>query len=415
MYKILFFATHEWSNLWRRRQQLAHELSLRPEVDSVMYVNMPVISSVLDVLRGRFESGVLGDDRRAHFSAILGKPTKVAERVWSYTGSQKTLPLTRNKTIRRIKALNAFNAWAYANRLRASLNRLPGEQLIVYLSHPLHAFALDAFKSRILSCYDWTDDWPQFELIPLADRDEYRHISQQVPRQVDVLFAVSQNLYKRAKKLNPNAYWMPNATNLHNMNGSVPKPDPELNEISGPRLGYVGHIGDRIDFDLLRKIAEARRDWSIVMVGPVWSNRKEEVEELGRLSNVHFVGARPYDSLRGIFDQFDACLIPHTVDELTASMDPIKLYDYLATGKPIVTTQVSGVERFGDAIYIADSHDGFISQINAALNETNNSLVDRRRAYGRDNSWSARADQLWQAMQGRLNATRNNVISDEVA
>jgi len=397
--RILFLSTHEWSDLWRRRQRLAHELALRPEVASVLYVNPPVISSVLDVLRRRFAPSHLGDSRRAHLDAIRGRPRQVADRVWTYTGSQKTLPLTKNEAIRRLKPLNAFNAATYVGRMRACLNRLPGDQLMVYLSHPLHTFALGAFKSRVLSCYDWTDDWTQFELIPLADRDEYTRLSERLPSQVDVVFAVSRDLVQRARQMNSNVYWMPNATSLPSMMDNPHTPDAELESIRPPRLGYVGQIGDRIDFALLRKIAEARPDWSMVMIGPVWSNRIAEAEGLGRLPNVHFAGLRPYASLPGVVGQLDVCMIPHTLDALTVSMDPIKLYDYLATGKPIVTTLVAGVDRFADAIYIADSHDAFIAQIGAALVEKGDTLSDRRRAYGRDNSWSARAGQVWQALQ----------------
>ncbi len=403
-YKILFLSTHEWSDLWRRRQRLAHELSLRPEVASVLYINPPVLTSALDVLRGRFMESHLGYARRAHLDAILGRPRQVAERVWTYTGSQKTLPLTRRESIRRWKPLNALNVALYAGRMRARLNRLPGDRLIIYTSHPLHAFALDAFPSRALSGYDWTDDWTKFELIPLADRGEYERLNEHLPRQVDVVLAVSRELYERARRLNANVCWLPNATSLHDMLDQPAAPDAILDAIDRPRLGYVGHIGDRIDFALLRAIAERRPDWSIVMIGPVWSNRLAEAEALGRLPNVHFVGPRPYAALPGVIGRLDACLIPHTLDALTASMDPIKLYDYLATGKPIVTTPVAGVDRFADAIYVADSSEAFVAQIDAALNETGEARSEQRRAYGRENSWSARAGQMWEQLMSALSS-----------
>ena len=406
-YKILFLSTHEWSDLWRRRQRLAHELSLRPEVASVLYVNPPVLSSVLDVARGRFMPSHLGDSRLAHLDAILGRPRKASARVWVYTGTEKTLPLTKKEVIRRLKPLNAFNASAYVNRMRACFSRLPGEERIVYASHPLHAFALDAFKPRALSCYDWTDDWTQFELIPLADRDEYARLDARMPREVDVVFAVSRELVERARRLNNNVHWLPNATSLHEIMDRPAAPDAVVERIPRPRLGYVGHIGDRVDFDLLRTVAEARPGWSIVMVGPVWSNRTAEAEELGLWPNVHFVGPRPYAGLPDIIGQLDVCLIPHTLDALTASMDPIKLYDYLATGKPIVTTPVAGVERFADAIYISGPASDFVAQVEQALVEPGEALREKRQAYGRDNSWSARAAQLWSMLMSAQPATRS--------
>lgn len=405
-YKILFLATHEWSDLWRRRQRLAHELSLRPEVASVLFVEPPVNTSLIDVPRRRFEQSHLGDDARAHRNALRGMPRQVADRVWAYTGTQKTLPLTKNEAIRRFKPLNAFNAWMYGDRMRACLNRLPGDALIVYASHPLHAFALDAFRHRALACYDWTDDWMRFELLPLADREAYARLDARMPREADVVFAVSRDLYERARKTHSRVHWMPNATSLHEMMAGPSVPDATIDAIPAPRLGYVGHIGDRIDFDLLRHIALARPGWSIVMIGPVWSNRTGEAEELGRLPNVHFVGARPYASLPAVIGQLDVCLIPHTLDALTASMDPIKLYDYLAIGKPIVTTPVAGVDRFADALYTADAPAAFVARIEDALAEPDAALSEKRRAYGRDNSWSARAAEIWQHLMSALLAQR---------
>jgi len=399
-YKILFLSTNEWSDLWRRRQRLAYELSRQPEVASVLFVTPPVQTSLLDLLRGKFMPSHLGDARTEHWRAIVGQPRQVSDRVWVYTGSQKMLPLTRLEIVRKIDLLNRINATAYVQRMRSCLNRLPGDRLIVYLSHPLHAFALDAFRSRILSCYDWTDDWTQFELIPLADRDEYLRLNEQVPRTVDAVFAVSQQLYERAQSLNPHTYWLPNATSLYAIPTKGIIPDPVIAATPSPRLGYIGQIGDRVDFDLLRQVAVTHPDWTLIMVGPVWENRVARAEELKKLPNVHFIGARPYAALPGILQQLDVCLIPHTIDRLTDSMDPIKIYDYMSSSKPIVTTRVAGVDRFADVVYIADSTDTFIQQIGIALEEKDSSLAKKRFAYSQENAWYTRVQEFWSTLRG---------------
>lgn len=395
-YKILLLSAHEWSNLWRRKQRLAHELSKRPDVASVLYVNPPVMTSVLDVARGSFESGHLEDDVKAHWRALLGQPQRILDDVWGYTGSQKTLPLTKSETLRRWKPLLRLNEALYHNRLRVALNKLPGDELLIYTCYPLQSFALDAFQDRALLCYDWTDDWTSFELLPVP-REEMAHHNDRLVREADLVLAVSSFLYQQAKAMNPNTAWMPNATAFNTLDGQVDETDLSgtLVDIPRPRLAYIGQIGDRVDFELLESVARRRADWSLVMIGPVWSNREQLAAQLDELPNVHFIGSKPYAGLPGLLKQADVCLIPHTVDDLTASMDPIKLYDYLATGKPIVTTPVAGVDRFADAIYIADTHTEFISKLETALDETDRTLIDKRRAYGRENSWSARTEQLW--------------------
>jgi glycosyltransferase involved in cell wall biosynthesis len=151
------------------------------------------------------------------------------------------------------------------------------------------------------------------------------------------------------------------------------------------------------------------------MIGPVWSNRAAEAERLGQLPNVHFLGPRPYAALPAILEQFDVCLIPHTQDQLTLSMDPIKLYDYLACGKPIVSTAVSGVERFSDVLHVTGSPSDFIEEVGVALGERDPLLRERRREYARQNAWPARAAELWALVQERLAAATTDSTRPQLA
>jgi glycosyltransferase involved in cell wall biosynthesis len=137
-------------------------------------------------------------------------------------------------------------------------------------------------------------------------------------------------------------------------------------------------------------------------VGPVWSSKREQVAALEALGNVHFLGARPFDQLVPYLRGFDVCMLPHAISPLTRSMDPIKLYDYLTTGKPIVSTPVAGTERFLDVLYLADNAADFVTCIDDALAE-NGQLAERRLAYAWQNTWAQRACQMWQVMsQNRL-------------
>jgi len=164
--KILYFSLNEWGNMGRRKPRLAHEFAQQPDVAAVLYVEPPVATSVLDLARGRFGPGHLARNRRAYTNALLGRPRQVEEQVWTYTGSTKTIPLTRLKAVRRLNGLRRLNEHLYYAGIRRALHRLPGERLIVWLSHPLHAGALRAFPRRALACYDWTDDWAAFDILP---------------------------------------------------------------------------------------------------------------------------------------------------------------------------------------------------------------------------------------------------------
>jgi len=398
--KILYFSLNEWGNMGRRKPRLAHEFAQQPDVAAVLYVEPPVATSVLDLARGRFGPGHLARNRRAYTNALLGRPRQVEEQVWTYTGSTKTIPLTRLKAVRRLNGLRRLNEHLYYAGIRRALHRLPGERLIVWLSHPLHAGALRAFPRRALACYDWTDDWAAFDILPVEDPAEIIALNDHILRQVDLVFAVSAELERRAAAVNTHTHRAPNATDPEKLGGAATDGPvaPELAGLPRPIIGYVGQVADKMDYDLIGQVARARPAWSFVFVGPVWSSKRERVAALNSLSNVHFLGARPFDQLISYLRGFDVCTLPHAISPLTRSMDPIKLYDYLATGKPVVSTPVAGVERFADVVRIADGPAAFVAALEAALGE-NGALTGRRLAYAQDNTWRTRADQMWRVIQ----------------
>ena len=93
------------------------------------------------------------------------------------------------------------------------MNSLPGEPLLIYTCYPLQSYVIDTFPERDLLCYDWTDDFTQFELLPVSQA-EMAAQNDRLVRQADVVMAVSSSLFRRAKAMNPNTVWMPNATAL---------------------------------------------------------------------------------------------------------------------------------------------------------------------------------------------------------
>jgi hypothetical protein len=107
-----------------------------------------------------------------------------------------------------------------------------------------------------------------------------------------------------------------------------------------------------------------------------------------------------------LLTSLDVCVIPHLVNELTLSMDPIKIYDYMATGRPIVSTGVAGVDRFDDVIYVRHDLDGFLDGIESALRENDN-VRRQRLIYAQENTWSKRGSEIWRIMEDVL-AKREN-------
>lgn len=400
MIKILYFSGYEWGNLGRRKTRLAYEFARQPEVASVLYVEPAVSTSLLDLARGRLAPSHLEQERRAHLEALLGRPRLVDENVWVYTGSDKSLPLTRLDALRRWGKLQQINQTIYAQNIRRLLHKLPGEEVLLWLTHPLQVWALDAFPERALACYDWTDDWAAFNVLPVEDPRTLIAANQRTIRGVDQVFAVSEDLTRRAASLNPHTDRAPNASDPQRL-GDAEAAAPELEQMSRPIVGYIGQIADKVDYALIGEISQARPNWSFVFVGPVWYTRQALVDSLGARPNVHFLGARPYESLSAYLREFDVCIMPHVRNALTRSMDPTKLYDYMVTGKPIVSTEVAGLERFPDVVYTGNTSQAFLSALDRAIAE-NGRWRQRRLAYARANTWPHRADEIWAAVKGRL-------------
>ncbi|HEX5418139.1 MAG TPA: glycosyltransferase [Chloroflexota bacterium] len=400
--KIICFATEDWNTSGKRVQHVMQELARWSDIRSILYVNPPISFSLKDAMQRRFRPGWSELPRELYGKALLGLARPIDDTIVTYTGSDMLLPLSRWGAVRQSGILQRLNERIYLSRIRAHARGRPGEITIVWASHALHASLARRISRRDLLIYDWMDDWEQFELLPTETAAELRVMNDWLVRQADLVFAVSENLYRRAHCLNANALLVPNGTHDQHFRTSARASQPDLERIRPPRLGYTGRIGDRVDFDLLEQVARTKPEWSIVLVGPIWENAREQCRRLQALPNLHFLGPRPYQDLPGIISELDVCLIPHTIDPLTASMDPIKLYDYLATGKPVVTTRVAGVERFLDAIYVADSSQQFVSRVTTALLENDGSAIERRRAYARQNSWEARAAVIRSAIEARL-------------
>ena len=368
----------------------------------MLYVNPPVQTSVLDWMRGRLPPSHLGGDRRAHWDALWGRTRRVDEKICVLTVSSKIVPLTRSSALRRLGVLQRLNRALYVRHIRRALRQMPGDQLVLWLMHPLLAFMLDAFPEHTLACYDWTDDWTQFVLLPVEDVDQLVTWNDHMLREADVVFAVSEDLYQRARAVNPNTYRAPNATDMSilGQDDAVLTVPSDLVGLPHPIVGYIGQIGDKIDYALVQMLAEARPAWSFAFVGNVWDNHRQQVDALSHLPNVVFLGQKSYQELAGYLAGFDVCIMPHLCNALTQSMDPIKLYDYLASGKPIVSTPVAGVERFSDVVYVGATLETFIAGLGEAMQEDGH-LKARRQAYARENSWSHRGAEMWDVLKAQ--------------
>jgi len=198
----------------------------------------------------------------------------------------------------------------------------------------------------------------------------------------DLVIATSRILYDKVSSGGRKALLLPNAVDFDYFHR--PGPLRPLDGIPRPIIGYYGAISDWFDVKMIRKAAAARPDWHFVLIG---DTAGANVSPLKRLNNVHLIGEQPYITLPSYLKQFDVACIPFLITCLTRATNPVKFYEYLSLGKPIVAVELPDLEPYRDYFYPVRSIADFVPQIEAALSERSPEKVQARIEFARQNTW----------------------------
>lgn len=164
-------------------------------------------------------------------------------------------------------------------------------------------------------------------------------------------------------------------------------PNDLLPEISGPLIGFYGGLAEWVDLQLIAAIADMRPDWNFVLIGDVFV---KDLAGLDRKHNVHLLGRKPYAQMPPYLYRFDVCLIPFRLYNVTHAVDPVKFYEFVSAGKPVVSVPLEELKIYEKFLYFASEPQSFIEQIERALSETDIQLANDRVALARANDWKHR-------------------------
>jgi glycosyltransferase involved in cell wall biosynthesis len=214
----------------------------------------------------------------------------------------------------------------------------------------------------------------------------------------DVTVVTSLELKKLKSPTAKELYYLPNAADVKLFQRAWQKnfdKPVELKVIPPDKkvIFYMGNICHRLDYPLLVRIASDRNYW-LVMVGPQTNNSFQQAG-LDKMPNVIFTGKKSLEELPAYLSYSDCCIIPFLCNTLTKSIYPLKINEYLSTGKPVVTTNFSeDIANFGNIAFVSNSHDEFIANIASALATDSAARREQRILYSAANNWRARADEL---------------------
>ncbi|MCC2979485.1 UDP-galactopyranose mutase [Sphingomonas sp. IC4-52] len=227
--------------------------------------------------------------------------------------------------------------------------------------------------------YDCMDELSAFKNPPPGLLDRERELL----AAADVVFTGGSSLYEAKKDRHDNVHAFPSSIDVAHFESArkgVIEPSDQA-DIAGPKLGFCGVVDERMDIDLLAALADARDDWSIVIIGPVV---KIDPASLPKRDNLHFLGARDYADLPAYMSGWSAALMPFALNEATRFISPTKTPEYLAAGLPVISTRIVDVARhYGalEAVQIADTAEQFVQACERAIAKHN------------DISWRAAADE----------------------
>jgi glycosyltransferase involved in cell wall biosynthesis len=375
---IVLLSTADWDNpFWTNKQHVAVELATQGR--RVLYI---------DSIGLRQPTASARDLRRiaGRLFKAARPPRKLTDNLWVW--SPIVLPWHGHPLVRRInRLLLSAGLWTWLKLLG-----LQRPWLWTYNPLATEFLDMDTFSCRIYHCVDEIKAQPGMPIEVLEKGEE------RLCRKVDVIFTTSTQLTETRSAWNTHTHYLPNVADyrhFHTALGPETVIPADLAAIPGPRLGFIGAIsGYKVDFQLIRRVAEARPDWSVVLIGEVGEGDPwTDISLLRGLPNLHLLGPRAYRDLPAYLKGLDVALLPNKINEYTDAMFPMKFFEYLAAGRPVVSVDLKALRDFAGVVTIAATPEQFTAAIEKTLSG-NAPALERRLEVAREHTYEARTQRM---------------------
>lgn len=383
---IIIWYQNDWGLFSRRNENFARSLLSDDSVRRVVHIEPPINLDEFNPESTVFEDNSATNKRRINGYFDNGVLTFTP----SYSGK-----LDQNNISNIMRQIDTF---LFVNEIKKFV-------LWIYPPSYMADLMLSQYGDKAITIIsDIVDDHRKYH----DDINRVNQIDQMYSRAIkrsDIVLTVSEKMRNEFYKYNKDIYHVRNAisSKYTDMETSLQKPTL-FEEISGPIIGYAGALSFRIDTELLRFIAEERPDWNLVLIG---TSPNYEIQKLGEMNNVYLLPPVKHSELLCYTSFFDACIIPHIVDDVTSSMDPLKVYDYLASGKPIISTPVQGIEYFDGIVEVQSDFAKFLRAISDSLNAPR--LDDQYIKVLSENTWDNRVEFVLSLIREKFDQQNNSV------
>jgi glycosyltransferase involved in cell wall biosynthesis len=379
----ILFSTADWdAPYWTNKQHTAKNLALKGI--TVLYIESiglrrPHITSGVDILR--IFRRLLRSFRGIHW---------VHKNI--YVLSPLVIPFKHHwRSVRWLnKVLLAYSIAAFVKK-----NREQGKAIrpIVWSYHP---YALDGIPEdcKWPVIYHCVDD---LSSVPGIDGEAFNIAEQNFLKNVDLVFTTSNALYEKCKAFTSNVYNFPNVVDFEHFSQKVDSTTmlAAIEAIPHPRIVYMGVLSDfKIDFELLLKVVKRFPKWQLVFIGEEREGQSNPIVAKLKLEhNVHFLGYKKYSDLPIYLSGMDVAILPTLINPYTKSMFPMKYYEYISAGLPVVSTPLDFVGEHFSEVVIGDNAETFAEGIAVQLNRGRLSVLQAADIVG-DNTWTGRLDKM---------------------
>ena len=369
MRDIIFVSLENWDGIWRRNQFLCAEWMRRFPEMRILFVGRPRDFSHSIRVRSLESFKGMGTRPSCEFKGLtLLNPLKL-------------MPHS-------LSAGRRINTRLLLHQVKRAAHRAGLRSPLLWINDH-HAAPLVGQVGERAVVYDITDDWTLMRSTPQEERQRVMASDSEMCAAADLVVVCSEALEKSRKASCRRIVRIPNGVEADHYAGCR-SPQPKN---FGPVFGYLGTLhGERLDFQLIEALATRRPHCRIVLCGPDMLTDHERLH-LGGLSNVEIRKAVHYRDAPGVLSTFDVCILPHRRTPFTESLNPIKLWEYLASGKPIAATSVAGFRDFAHLCSLGDGSAGFVAACDAAYGMGAERGGERVQA-AEANSWKSRVDDL---------------------
>ena len=373
MDKVVCLSSSTWHPFPTRKQHVMSRLSNA----EILYFDPPITYIA-----------PIKDKKCAHrLFAWRKEGDKVAENITVYS-LPPVLPFYNKH-----RWINKLNQKKIARYVKRRMKRHGFENPVVWCYSPMSCDAVENIP-HVALVYDCVDRHSAYK--GMIDVSVVDAMERDLASRANQVFCTASGLKETLVEYNEGTVMLPNGVKFEHFNsaagGKLPIPE-DLKNLPRPIIGFSGMLQECIDYDAIEEIAKNRPDWSVVLVGGNMPG--VNLDYLKKHPNIHFLGMKPYAEMPAYLGAFDVCLNVFRSGDLSKDVSPLKFFEYLATGKPIVSTpQPEQVLGYSDSVYIAYGERDFIAKCEEAMNEPDDKKRELRITYAHACSWDARVREM---------------------